>query len=74
MGLAGGWLAAGEERGCGATGPLGLTGTCGTDGAEPADGVDNYQGRAKGCSNYFVALRTLRNYLVFCAEVITLCF
>ena len=51
MGLAGGWLAAGVEGGYGATGPLGLTGTCGTGGAEPADGVDNYQGRSKSCSN-----------------------
>lgn len=74
MGLAGGWLAAGKEGGCGATGPLGLTGTCGTGGAEPADGVGNYQDRSKSCSNYSIALRTVRNCSVFCAEVITLCF
>ena len=74
MGLAGGWLEAGEEGGYGATGPLGLTGTCGTDGAEPADGVDSYQGRSKSCSNYSIALRTVRNCSVFCTEVISLCF
>lgn len=69
-----GWLAEGGRGGCGATGPLGLTGTCGTGRAEPADGVDNYQDRSKSCSNYSIALRTVRNCSVSCAEVTTLWF